>query len=107
MEVESMVSIRHRNTITIAVLAWLVLLPILGGTIGAYNPSQSKDYLAAAPTIDSPSDITLENGSIGVTIEWRPIDPNPKNFTVTRNGTIHDEQVWHGDSIIVYLNHLY
>ncbi|MFX1265255.1 MAG: hypothetical protein ACFFH0_07730 [Promethearchaeota archaeon] len=107
MEVDSMVSIRHRNIITIAVLAWLVLLPILGGTIGAYNPSQSKDYLAAAPTIDSPPDITFENGSMGVSIEWHPVDPNPKNYTITRNGTIHSEMLWYGFEIIVSLNHLY
>lgn len=102
-----MVSIRHRNTITIAVLTWLVLLPILGGTIGTNTPSHSKDYLPAAPTIDSPPDVIFENGSIGVTIEWHPVDTNPKNYTVTRNGTVHDEQVWYGPSIIVYLNHLY
>ncbi len=102
-----MVSFRQRNTITIAVLAWLVLLPILGGTIGAHNPSQLKDYLAAAPTIDSPPDITFENGTMGVSIEWHPVDPNPKNYTITRNGTIHSEMLWYGFEISVSLNHLY
>ncbi|MFX1416315.1 MAG: hypothetical protein ACFFC0_05860 [Promethearchaeota archaeon] len=107
MEVDPMISIRHRNTITIAVLAWLVLLPILGGTIGAYNHSQSKDYLAAAPTIDNPPDITFENGSLGVSIEWHPVDANPKNYTITRNGTVHSEQLWYGFEIVLSLNHLY
>jgi hypothetical protein len=93
--------------ITVAVLGWLVLLPVLGGTIVAEAPLQSKGYLPAAPTINSPPDIIFENGTIGKHLVWHPSDPNPKNYTITRNGTIHTEQLWYGFAIIVSLNHLY
>ncbi|MHA2379141.1 MAG: hypothetical protein ACXADS_07680 [Candidatus Thorarchaeota archaeon] len=102
-----MVSIRQRNTIVVGVLTWLVLLPALGGTIIADTPLHAKSYISAAPIIDSPSDVSFENGSLGHTIEWHPDDPNPKNYTVTRNGTVHSEEIWNGEIITVFLNHLY
>ena len=102
-----MVFIRRRGIITVAVLSWLVLLPSLGGTIIAKAPSESKGFVPAAPTIDSPPDITFENGTFGKNIVWHPSDPNPKNYTITRNGTIHSELLWYGFEITLSLNHLY
>jgi hypothetical protein len=40
-------------------------------------------------------------------IVWAPIDPSPKNYTVTRNGTVDKSGSWSGGTVEVLLNHLY
>ncbi|MFW9800533.1 MAG: hypothetical protein ACFFD9_08855 [Candidatus Thorarchaeota archaeon] len=102
-----MASHRRRIAICAAVLSWLVVLPALSGVFVTNQTAPAKDFAIAAPTIDSPPDLTFENGSLGETIVWHPSDASPKNYTITRNGTVYEEESWAGEDIVVFLNHLY
>ncbi len=72
-----------------------------------FNDVASNRFTVSAPTINSPPDLTYENGTLGKKIVWTPSSANPKNYTVTRNGTIYLSGAWTGGQIQVLLNHLY
>ncbi|MFX0055489.1 MAG: hypothetical protein ACFFAX_00140 [Promethearchaeota archaeon] len=99
---------KHKQGIIVAlVLTWLVLQPAIGGTLVSETVSRSQTYFVASISIDSPPDITFENGSLNELIVWSPEAPNPKNYSVTRDGDVYRETVWTGGDITVFLNHLY
>lgn len=104
-----MLSRRQSRFIVAATVFWLVLSPYISLSLSPVtnNPRPERPFTTAAPTINSPPDLTYENGTINKTIVWTPSDSSPKNLTVTRNGTIYDSGSWSGESITVLLNHLY
>lgn len=102
-----MINSEKRNMIIALVFISFMLLPILGGFLNTAPTNPRAQFLLSAPTIDSPVDLTFENGTLGETIVWHPSDPNPSNYTVTRDGVVHKQGAWSGSSITVYLNHLY
>jgi hypothetical protein len=60
----------------------------------------------AAPTITGPISHTIENGTISDTLEYDAFDANPKNYSVTVDGSDYDSGVWDGSTITVYLVYL-
>ncbi|MFW9862418.1 MAG: hypothetical protein ACFFET_09050, partial [Candidatus Thorarchaeota archaeon] len=102
-----MVSKRKQGIIVALVLTWLVLQPAIGGTLVSEFASRSQTYSVASISIDSPPDLTFENGSLNELIVWLPEAPNPKNYSVTRDGDVYREGIWTGGDITVFLNHLY
>ncbi|MFW9847342.1 MAG: hypothetical protein ACFFD6_11375, partial [Candidatus Thorarchaeota archaeon] len=98
---------RQNGFLVTLVLAWFVLLPVLGGPNIIHTDIQSKEFAIAEISIDSPPDLTFENGSLGETIVWHPETSNPKNYSVTRDGDVHRQGSWDGGDITVFLNHLY
>ncbi|MHA1909314.1 MAG: hypothetical protein ACW98Y_18600 [Candidatus Thorarchaeota archaeon] len=103
-----MVSRRTNTLILTALLTWLVLSPYAAGLFGATSiPATTHNFVIAEISIDSPADLTFENGSLGESIEWNATTDNPLNFTVTRDGETHDSGSWDGELITVDMNHLY
>jgi len=102
-----MVSKRSHCAIIALVLTWLVLQPAIGGTIASSNRSSSQTFFVASISINSPPDLTFENGSLNELIRWSPDAPNPKNYSVTRDGEVYRRGIWTGSDITVFLNHLY
>jgi hypothetical protein len=51
------------------------------------------------PSIDSPADLTYEKGTTGNTITWQPIDANPSDFILYRNGTSILSGSWPGANL--------
>ncbi|MHA2002657.1 MAG: hypothetical protein ACW960_01005 [Candidatus Thorarchaeota archaeon] len=102
-----MVFKRTRSIFIALILTWLVLQPAIGGTLATNTPSQSRNYYIASISIDSPPDLTFENGSLNELIVWSPDAPNPKNYSVTRDGEVYRQGTWTGSDITVFLNHLY
>ena len=102
-----MVFKRTRSIFIALILTWLVLQPAIGGTLATDATSQSKNYFIASISIDSPPDLTFENGSLNELIKWSPDAPNPKNYSVTRDGEVYRQGTWSGSDITVFLNHLY
>ncbi len=98
----------RRRSILVLAISWLILLPVLGA------PNQSALDIApvsisepAAPTITGPSYYEFENGSRGHTLVYNATDSDPKNYTVTRDGSRYDSGLWGGGDITVYLVYLY
>ena len=60
----------------------------------------------AAPTITGPTSLEIENGTIGETIDYDAFDADPKNYSVTVDGSDYDSGIWDGDTITVYLVYL-
>ncbi|MHA1134978.1 MAG: hypothetical protein ACTSSE_00665 [Candidatus Thorarchaeota archaeon] len=60
----------------------------------------------AAPTITGPTSLEIENGTIGETIDYDAFDTDPKNYSVTVDGSDYDSGIWDGDTITVYLVYL-
>ena len=103
-----MFSKRTNTVILTALLTWLVISPYAAGLLGSTSmPDVSRNFALAEISIDSPADLTFENGSRGEIISWNATTDNPKNFTVTRNEEIHDSGTWDGELITVDLDHLY
>ncbi len=51
------------------------------------------------PTIDSPSDATIELGVSGETIEWNPASYNPWTYSIERETVEVESGTWNGDAI--------
>ncbi|MFW9909957.1 MAG: hypothetical protein ACFFEF_15420, partial [Candidatus Thorarchaeota archaeon] len=60
------------------------------------------------PTIDSPIDITYNEGAIGYSITWNPTDLNPQNYTIYRDGVPVKSGLWNssGESISISVDGL-
>ncbi|MFX1605479.1 MAG: hypothetical protein ACFFDD_06190 [Promethearchaeota archaeon] len=103
-----MVSINRRNIAIALVLAWLILSP---SALTTSNIEESTNPVVtielAAPTISGPSFYTFENGTVGHTLVYDASDPDPKNYTVTVDGSVLDSGIWGGRDITVYLVWLY
>ncbi|MCK5151236.1 MAG: hypothetical protein KAQ65_05330, partial [Candidatus Thorarchaeota archaeon] len=81
-----MFSKRTNTVILTALLTWLVISPYAAGLLGSTSmPDVSRNFALAEISIDSPADLTFENGSRGEIISWNATTDNPKNFTVTRD----------------------
>lgn len=104
-----MLSSHHSRFIMVMTVFWLVLSPCVSSSFSSLvsNLKPEGQFAPAAPSISSPSDMTYENGTVNKKIVWNSTDPSPKNYTVTRNGTIHKSGSWSGGAIEVLLNHLY
>ncbi|MFW9907780.1 MAG: hypothetical protein ACFFEF_04335 [Candidatus Thorarchaeota archaeon] len=102
---------RRKNSILFtAILAWLVISPlalVLSGDIS--NQAIARDFAIAEISIDSPADLSFENGSRGEQIAWNATTENPKNFTITEvnSGETYDSGSWDGSLITVDLDYLY
>jgi parallel beta-helix repeat protein len=59
-----------------------------------------------APTIDSPSDLTLYEGSTGGKIVWTPSDEWPAEYEIESNGSVVTSGTWAGSRIIYSLDGL-
>jgi len=57
----------------------------------------------AAPTITGPTSYEIENGTMGETIEYNAFDADPKNYSVTVDGSDYDDGIWDGSTVTVYL----
>ena len=57
----------------------------------------------AAPTITGPTSYEIENGTMGETIEYNAFDADPKNYSVTVDGSSYNDGIWDGSNITVYL----
>jgi hypothetical protein len=84
-----------------------VLQPAIGGIIASDTLSSSQTFFVASISINSPPDLTFENGSLNELIRWSPDATNPKNYSVTRDGEVYRQGIWTGNDITVFLNHLY
>ncbi|MFW9911913.1 MAG: hypothetical protein ACFFEU_05560 [Candidatus Thorarchaeota archaeon] len=102
-----MVSKRKQGAIVALVLTWLVLQPTIGGPLASRHLSSSQTFFVASISINSPPDLTFENGSLNELIVWSPEAPNPKNYSITRDGDVYRQAPWEGGDITVFLNHLY
>ena len=49
---------------------------------------------AQAPVLNSPSDVSYQEGETGNSITWTATDDNPTTYTVTQNGTIVESGSW-------------
>jgi len=58
------------------------------------------------PEIDNPSNIIIEEGSVGNSIIWHPTDLNPSYYEVYRNRTLRFSDTWNGSQINVSLDDL-
>ncbi|MFX1473625.1 MAG: hypothetical protein ACFFBM_14045, partial [Promethearchaeota archaeon] len=102
-----MVSKRKQGAIVALVLTWLVLQPTIGGPLASRPLSGSQTFFVASISINSPPDLTFENGSLSELIRWSPTATNPKNYSITRDGDVYRQGTWTGSDITVFLNHLY
>ncbi|MHA2198793.1 MAG: hypothetical protein ACXABN_02890 [Candidatus Thorarchaeota archaeon] len=79
--------------------------------IGALNASDTVLVIVSdgtLPTIDSPIDITYDEGDSGYSITWNPSDLNPQNYTIYRDGLPVKSGLWNssGESISISVDGL-
>lgn len=58
------------------------------------------------PTLDSPEDLTYEEGTIGHEITWNATASFPLHYVVYRNGTLIVSNQWNGSQIAVSVDGL-
>jgi len=68
-----------------------------------YNIDGDKDYCPlmepfeeylVVPSVDSPDDITYEEGTSGYSISWTATDNNPDSYIIYREGVVVDSGSW-------------
>ncbi|MFX1483656.1 MAG: hypothetical protein ACFFCP_10745 [Promethearchaeota archaeon] len=59
-----------------------------------------------APTIDTPSDITYDEGSVGGAITWNPTDLHPVSYMIYLDGSLVKSGLWNssGESILISID---
>ncbi len=72
-----------------------------GTTVYEYNVTASTDLYP--PTIDSPDDIVMNEGTTGNAINWTAIDAHPGQFSVYQDGVVVDGGTWTNGTPIVYV----
>ena len=97
---------QRKGLIFALLLTWLIVSPYTAG-FASTTHNVTNHFELAEIGIDSPDNLSFENGSIGEMISWNATDENPKNFTITRDGETYDSGSWDGDLLEVYLYHLY
>jgi hypothetical protein len=107
-DVGHMVSLNRRRFIIAILFTWFVLSPYVL-SVGNVNLSLAPVGAVelSAPTITGPSFYQFENGSSGETLVYDTYDSNPKNYTVTVNGSSYDDGLWSSGELTVYLIYLY
>ncbi|MFW9916213.1 MAG: hypothetical protein ACFFGZ_11455 [Candidatus Thorarchaeota archaeon] len=58
------------------------------------------------PTIDSPADVSYEEGTTGHVLTWNPVDANPKNYTIYRDGMNIASGDWSGEAVSIEIDGL-
>ncbi len=58
------------------------------------------------PVIDSPEDVTYEEGTTGHSIEWSPTDHNPLRYEIYLDGVLIEDEAWPGGSISIDIDGL-
>ena len=58
------------------------------------------------PTVDSPSDITYEEGVTGNDILWTPLDAHPITYEITKDAAPEDSGAWDGTPISIDIDGL-
>ncbi|MFW9957050.1 MAG: hypothetical protein ACFFCT_03175 [Candidatus Odinarchaeota archaeon] len=103
-----MISLNRRRFLFAFVFTWFVLSPYLI-SVGNVNFSFAPVSVVqlSAPTITGPTFYQFENGSAGETLVYDTYDPNPKNYTVTVDGSSYDSGLWSSGKLTVYLAFLY
>lgn len=91
----------------VLLLLSILVVPSVANTLTVGTDSRDDTFLLAAPTISGPADFSFENGSMGETITWNVTDSEPKNYSVTRDGDVHEEGTWDGSNITISLDHIY
>jgi hypothetical protein len=107
-EVGHMVSLNRRRLIIAIMFTLFVLSPYVisvGNVNFAIAPISTVKL--SAPTITGPTFYQFENGSAGETLVYDTFDANPKNYTVTVNGSSYDNGLWSSGELTVYLVFLY
>ncbi|WP_371803869.1 BspA family leucine-rich repeat surface protein [Candidatus Lokiarchaeum ossiferum] len=59
-----------------------------------------------APTVDSPSDVSYNEGDIGNTITWVVSDENPYQVKISRDSVLIQQTTWVNSSIIINVDGL-
>jgi hypothetical protein len=69
------------------------------------NSASDKVFITVvdntAPTIDRPADQTYQYGTIGHTVTWNPLDPNPASYAILRDGSGLASGLWNGTTISI------
>lgn len=60
----------------------------------------------APPTIDDIANFDYEEDSTGNSITWHPSDTNPDYYSITRDGTVIDENPWFGEELTINIDGL-
>ena len=71
-----------------------------------YNPDYFRGVDRKAPVIGHPSDYAYVQESTGNVIVWQASDLNPVNYTVYRNGMVHDAGLWTSGNMTVDIDGL-
>jgi hypothetical protein len=103
-----MVSLNRRRILIALMFTWFVLTPYVvsvGNINLSFTPINKIEL--SAPTITGPTFYQYENGSVGETLVYDVYDQNPKNYTVTVNGSSYDDGLWSSGKLTVYLVYLY
>lgn len=58
------------------------------------------------PTIDSPTDMTIDEGDVTKSITWSPSDANPSSYEIFDDSVSWQSGVWGGSTITVQLSSL-
>ncbi len=58
------------------------------------------------PTLDSPEDLTYDEGTIGHEITWNATASFPLYYVVYRNGTLIESNEWNGSQIVLSVDSL-
>lgn len=102
-----MLSSNHNRFIFALMLTFIILTPCVisvSNTNFSITPTNTMEI--AAPTITGLTFYEYENGSVGETLEYDASDSNPKNYSVTVDGSNYDSGTWDGGPITVYLVYL-
>ncbi|MFQ5978088.1 MAG: nitrous oxide reductase family maturation protein NosD [Candidatus Heimdallarchaeota archaeon] len=59
-----------------------------------------------APSVNSLSPVTVEEGAVGKSITWNPTDTNPYWYNITDNSTLLAQGLWNGSAITINLDKL-
>lgn len=102
-----MLSSNQSRFLVALMLTLIVLSPSVTGVSNTnFITAPSRTVALAAPTITGPTLFEFENGTKGEIIEYNAFDANPKNWSVTVDGSHYESGIWNGGSITVYLVYL-
>ncbi len=103
-----MLSSNQSRFIFALMLTFIILTPCVISVSNTNTSIAPKNTMElAAPTITGLTLYEYENGSVGETLEYDAFDANPKNYSVTVDGSDYDSGIWDGGSITVLLVYLY
>ncbi len=61
-------------------------------------------YLEVVPVMDHPADQSYDEGTIGHSILWSPLDNNPSEWRVYKNDSLIDFGIWDGSTVQVIID---